>query len=185
MRRPPQRCRSPFARLVGDRRGGLTVEFAFIATILIAALAGLMDLITMSSMNRDIERSSTQVANVITSCSRSSDQSCVTKTINSYLSRRVNSLVRYSASSVSVSIAQVSKAGTDLRICVGNMTYLETDVAASVQALLADKDNAIVVIISIAYSPIFPVLTKAFTGSTGRTMRGWSTAVQSSGANAC
>jgi Flp pilus assembly protein TadG len=185
MTAPAPRLAGLLARLRADRRGALAVEFAFVATILIACLAGMMDLIAISAMSRDIERSSTQVANLITSCSRSTDASCVSKTIDAYIARQANSLVRYPAATVQVSIAQVSEAGNTLKICLGNMTYLESDVSAAVLALLADKDNAIVVIISIAYRPFFPVITALYTGSADRTLRGWTTAVQSSGANVC
>lgn len=173
------------ARWGADRRGAIAVEFAFVATILIGCLAALMDLISISSINRDIERSSTQVANLITSCARSTDQSCVSSTMNAYIARQANGLVRYPAAGVKVSIAQISEAGGALKICAGNMTYLESDVSTSALALLADKDNAIIVIISIDYTPLFPVLTTLFTGSASRTLRGWTTAVQSSGANVC
>ncbi|WP_336488855.1 TadE/TadG family type IV pilus assembly protein [Methylobacterium nigriterrae] len=177
----------PSARrgLAADRRGGVAVEFAIVATILIAILAGLVDLVTISSINRDIERSSTQIAALLTSCTRSSDQSCLTNTINLYLNREANVLVRYDPNKVRVSIAQISEASGALRICAGNMTYLDSDVSASALNLLGDKDNAIVVLIQIDYTALFQSITRAFTGSAVSSLRGWTTAVQSSGSNVC
>ncbi|GJD62420.1 hypothetical protein [Methylobacterium frigidaeris] len=163
----------------------MAVEFALLATVLLTLFAGLIDLIQISAITRDIERSSTQIGTLIASCSRSSDQSCTTNTMNTYMARQANALIRYSQNQPTVSMAQISESNNTLKICAGNMTYLESDILASALALMADKDNAIVVVIQIKYAALFPLISRYFTGSTGYTIRGWTTTVHSSGSNVC
>lgn len=166
-------------------RASVAVEFALLATILLMLFAGLVDFIQISTITRDIERSSTQIGSLIASCSRSSDQSCTTNTMNAYMARQANTLVRYSQNQPTVSMAQISESNNAIKICAGNMTYLESDVSSGALALMSDKDNAIVVVIQIKYVALFPLISRLFTGTTGTTLRGWTTTVHSSGSSVC
>lgn len=173
------------ARFRRSGRGSVAVEFALLTTSLLTLFAGLVDFIQISTITRDIERSSTQIGSLIASCSRSSDQSCTTNTMNAYIARQDNALVRYSQNRPTISMAQVSESNGALKICAGNMTYLESDVSASALALMADKDNAIVVVIQIQYVALFPVISRLYTGIASSTIKGWTTTVHSSGSNVC
>jgi Flp pilus assembly protein TadG len=161
------------------------VEFSLLATTLLLLFAGLIDFIQISTITRDIERTSTQIGNLIASCARSSDQSCTTNTMNAYMARQANTLIRYSQNQPTVSMAQISESNNALKICAGNMTYLESDVSSSALALMSDKDNAIVVVIQIKYVAMFPLISRMYTGTTGTTIRGWTTTVHSSGSSVC
>lgn len=173
------------ARFRRSERASVAVEFALLATTLLLLFAGLIDFIQISTITRDIERTSTQIGSLIASCSRLSDQSCTTNTMNAYMARQANTLVRYSQNQPTVSMAQISESNNALKICVGNMTYLESDVSSSALTLMSDKDNAIVVVIQIKYVALFPLISRLFTGTTGTTLRGWTTTVYSSGSSTC
>ncbi|WP_171069991.1 hypothetical protein [Methylobacterium terricola] len=163
----------------------MTVEFALVGTVLALLFAGIIDLFQFSTITRDVERSSAQIANLIASCSRSSDQSCTTNTMNTVIAKQANAMIRYYRSGLVMSMAQISESNNTLKVCAGNMTYLEPDVAASALAQMADKDNAIVVVVQIRYVAMFARVSQVFTGSASSIIRGWTTVVNSSGSNAC
>lgn len=186
MRRAPRARRGLGFRLRHHRGGAVAVEFALVATILLTLIAASVDLISISGFNREIERSTTQVAAAVTSCpspSTAGFASCVTDTIKGYSDRKINTLVRYP--SMTLSMVQIVEVSNAIRICTGTATYLPTDVSQSALAILNDKDSAIVVLMSMTYQPIFPYLLRVFTGSSTANLRGYTIAVQASNSVVC
>ncbi|GJE59860.1 TadE/TadG family type IV pilus assembly protein [Methylobacterium trifolii] len=175
--------RRGFAR---DAGGGAIVEFAFLATILLACTAGAVDVISISGFNREIERTTKQVAGLVTSCPSSATAgygSCITDTIQQYTARKANTLIRYPT--MALSIVQVNEISGAIRVCTGTATYLESDVQTKALAVLSEKDLAVVVVMSMTYTPLFSAISQIFTGSTTSTLRGYTIAVQASNTVAC
>lgn len=168
-----------FAR---DRDGGLAVEFAFVSIILIVIMGGIVDVMAMSSISRDIERSSTRIGEVLISCSRSLDSKCQINTLQALIDRPRNVLVR--VTEASMSIAQVAKVGGAFRVCSGNMTFVASDVAASAGKVLAEGDTAIIVLLTGTYRPLLPI-GRLYGGSATKQFRNWTTSIQASNSPAC
>ena len=169
-----------------ESRGSAVVEFAFLATILLVCVAGAFDLISISAANREIERSTTQVAGIITSCPPPTTPgfgSCVTDTIRQYTDRKINALIRYP--DMSLSIVQINKVAGAIKVCSGTATYLEADVQTKAISVMSDKDVAFAVTMYVTYKPQFSVLTKLFTGTSTNNLRGFTIAVQQSNAVIC
>ncbi|MGY2051012.1 hypothetical protein [Methylobacterium sp. JK268] len=177
--------RARLRRLVRDRRGSVAIEFGLVALILIALAAGGLDLANIASLNRDIERSTTQIAAAITSCPASSTPgylSCTTDTIQQYTDRKANALVR--TPGAALTIMQVNRISGKIRVCAGTGTYLDPDVTTSAMAVMSDKDVAIVVVMAMTYTPYLG-LTARFTGAAASALRGYTVAVQASNVQLC
>ncbi|MEA1832242.1 hypothetical protein U8607_09115 [Methylobacterium durans] len=181
MGRPRTRLRRPV--LLPAREGSAIVEFALVATTLIYLVAGVIDLVAMSGINREIERASTQLAAAIASCPTGGSTSCVTDTMDLYRTRKANVLMRYPAATLSM--AQINEVSGAIKVCAGNLTYLDADVQTSALSLLYDRDVGIVVMIQMDYQTIFPSVTRLFTGASLPHLRGWSVAVQMSDKQIC
>ncbi|MGU3536753.1 TadE/TadG family type IV pilus assembly protein [Methylobacterium sp. A54F] len=171
-------------RLGACRRGAAAVEFALLAALLLLLLAGLIDLVGLSGKGRELERASTEIANAIAQCKDTSDGSCVTNTIGLYKNRVANALVLLPADAT-LSMVQIAKVGGLLRICAGNATYLDPEVAASANTLLADQDSAIVVLLQASHTAMLPALSRLFLGQTSRRLSRFATSVYVSQSPAC
>ncbi|MDP4022472.1 hypothetical protein Q8W71_07550 [Methylobacterium sp. NEAU 140] len=174
------------ARFVRARRGAAAVEFALLATMLMSLTAAAIDLINISAFNREIERSSTQIASAIVSCPASSTPgylSCTTDTIQAYTDRKANVLVRFP--SMTLGILQINEVSGAIRVCRGTSTSVDADIAARALAVLNELDVAIVVVMSMTYRPYLPQITRLFTGTTTNDLRGYTIAVQVSNVKLC
>ncbi|MEA1834042.1 hypothetical protein U8607_18290 [Methylobacterium durans] len=169
---------------LSDREGGLGVEFALLASILLVVFGGVIDLVSLSGKTREMERSSTHVAAILTSCPRQGSDGCLSRTMQDYRDRKANALVGL-PSAASVGIAQISRVRGALHVCAGPMTYLDADVAQAAQSVLADGDTAIVVVIQADYRTLLPGIARAFMSQTGRTLRRWTISVYDSQAVSC
>ncbi|MFE1600898.1 hypothetical protein [Methylobacterium sp. ID0610] len=170
------------------------MEFALLATILIALSAAGVDLINLTTLTREIERSTTQLAAAITSCPASSTPgyaSCTTDTIKQLTDRKTNALVtlirllRDPTNQPQLSIIQVNKVNGAIRVCAGTATYLDADINTSALQILGDKDVAIVVLITGTYVPYVGFMSKLFTGTETSALRGYTVAVQVSNVQLC
>lgn len=160
--------------LRGDQNGSVTIEFALLMVFLLMVAAAGTDLANISSLNREIERSTTQIAAAIASCPIA-QQGCVQQTRTDYLARQANTLIRFS--SVQLTIMQVVKNADAIRVCVGNGTYLDSDIMANARSVLDDGNLGVVVVISTTYLPFLPVFTKLFIGGTSTNLSGHTIAV--------
>ncbi|KAB1072841.1 TadE/TadG family type IV pilus assembly protein [Methylobacterium planeticum] len=183
------RIRGPGIRRA-SRDGSLTVEFALLAAVLLMILGGLIDIVRLSGMNREMERSSTQIAAILTSCLATGDGACFRNTLLNYLDRQSNALVSLPSNTSAaprrtlVSIVQVAKVDDALRVCAGNTTYLDPDVAQSASAVLSNRNTAVVVVIETDYVSLLPKLTEVFLHQTGSRLRAWTTSVYAISASA-
>ncbi|MBX9929944.1 MAG: hypothetical protein K2Y56_00120 [Methylobacterium sp.] len=179
------RATTALGRFGRKREGSAAVEFGLTATILASFLAGIVDLTLMSSMNREVERSSALVAALFTSCEAGT--SCVTDTIDLYKDRIANTLVQYPKATVSM--IQIKKVSGTMLVCSGNTTYLDADVATSAANVFEDNDEGFAVVIQVSYLTFLPFTSSLLTltsttvnGVTGpgKTFRSWTTAVRTS-----
>lgn len=178
--------RGLLGRFARGRGGSLAVEFALLAAMLMALIAVGIDLTNISAFNREIERSTTQVAAAITSCPASSTPgylSCTTDTIQQYTDRKVNVLVRYPT--MTLSIVQINEVSNAIRVCSGTATTLDADITTRALAVLNDLDVAIVVVMAMTYTPYIPQVSKLFTGTTTNALRGYTIAVQVGNVKLC
>lgn len=162
------------------------VEFAVLSIILLMFAAAGVDFANISGYNREIERSTTQIAAAITSCPAAKpgeNSSCTRDTITQYMDRKANALIRFPA--MQVSIIQITKTSGAIRVCSGNGTYLDADIKARALAVLDDKDAAIVVVMSMNYLSFLPVLTSLYIGGPAKVLRGFTIAVQAGNAQVC
>ena len=165
-----------FARAEG---GIVAVEFAFIVAILFFLAAGIVDLYMVSSYNRDMQRNSAQLAKVIAGCTGSSSvtyTNCTVGVIQDYTNRKSNMMVR--TPSVQLQILQINKVNSQIRVCAGTSTALQSDVNAKALTLLDDKDVAIVVIMNYRYVPVFPQISGTLFGLDASNLQAFSIAVQ-------
>ncbi|GJE77348.1 TadE/TadG family type IV pilus assembly protein [Methylorubrum suomiense] len=162
-------------RLRDDQNGSVTIEFAFLMVLLMMIAAAGFDLSNISGLNREIERSTTQIATAIVSCPSGRD-GCVKDFMKDYRARKANVLIRFS--SLELTIMQINKIDGGIRVCAGNGTYLDSEIMTSAKSVLGDGDIAIVVIISTTYLPFLPVFTKLFIGGTSTSLTGHAIAVQ-------
>ncbi|MDR7039437.1 MULTISPECIES: hypothetical protein [Methylobacterium] len=169
---------------LASREGGLAVEFALLASIILLVFGGLIDLVSLVAKTREMERSSTHVAAILTSCPRQGSDGCLNRTMQDYRDRKANALLGLPASAT-VGIAQISRVRGALNVCSGPMTYLETEVAARALSVLADGDTAIVVVIQSDHRTLLPGIARLFMSRTDRTLRRWTISVYDSQAVSC
>lgn len=161
-------------RLRADQNGSVTIEFALLMVVLLMVAAAGVDLANISGLNREIERSTTQIAAAIASCPPD-QQGCMSDTRMDYMSRSANTLIRFS--SMQLTIMQITKFAGGIRVCSGNGTYLDSDIMTNAKGVLDDNNSAIVVVISTTYLPFLPVFTKLFIGGTSTNLSGHAIAV--------
>lgn len=161
-------------RLRADQNGSVTIEFALLMVFLLMVAAAGVDLANISGLNREIERSTTQIAAAIASCPPK-QEGCMGDTRMHYMSRSANTLIRFS--SVQLTIMQINKIAGGIRVCSGNGTYLDGDIMTNAKGVLDDNNSAVVVVISTTYLPFLPVFTKLFIGGTSTNLSGHAIAV--------
>lgn len=161
--------------LRGDQNGSVTIEFALLMVFLLMVAAAGTDLANISGLNREIERSATQIAAAIVACPSGRDR-CMADFMEDYRSRKANVLIRFSSSELT--IMQINKIAGGIHVCAGNGTYLDSDIMTNAKYVLGDNDVAIVVVISTTYLPFLPVFTKLLIGGTSTNLTGHAIAVQ-------
>lgn len=175
------------------QEGAIAVEFALISTVMLTLFAVALDFSFMFYARRDAERASTLLAHALTSCPANTTTNttlawrgtdCVTATMNLLKDRMPNVLVNFP--DVTFGMASIQRVGTAIRMCPGNMTYLESDMQSSALALLKDNDAGALAYLKITYKPFLPGLISAYVTGSGTTFRQYTIDVRGNGdAYAC
>ena len=175
------------------REGAVAVEFALISTVLLALFAVVLDFSIMFYAKRDAERASTLLAHTLTSCPANTTTNtllawrgtdCVTATMNLLKDRIPNVLVNFP--DVTFGMASIQRVGDVIRMCPGNMTYLESDMQTSALAVLKDKDAGALAYLTITYKPFLPNLIAQYMMGSSTTFREYTVDVRGNGdAYAC
>lgn len=152
-----------------SKAGSAAVEFAFVAPILLAMFAGVVEIGRIFQVYNATNRLATQYANVYADCSDSPVGTCGTElTALASTSAIANIVPQLKTSSLSFSIFQVSMSGTTPTIIYASpsgaaLTAAQTSAA---QALLSNGQAGVVVTATYSHSlQFFPTLMTPYLGS--------------------
>lgn len=175
------------------REGAIAVEFALISTVLLTLFGVVLDFSIMFYAKRDAERASTLLARTLTSCPANTTTNtaltwrgtdCVTATMNLLKDRMPNVLVNFP--DATFGMASIQRVGSTIRMCPGNMTYLEGDMQASALALLKDNDAGALAYLRITYRPLLPSTMATYLTGSSTAFREYTVDVRGNGdAYAC
>ncbi|KMO37652.1 TadE/TadG family type IV pilus assembly protein [Methylobacterium aquaticum] len=170
-----------FDRLLRANRGTASVEFAMISSVLLLMFIGTQDIVFMVNMKRDVDRASVVIARAMSTCQNSS---CMSDFIDSYITRRANTLVRYQRATIDMYMLQ--KSGGSIRVCSGTKTAMtDTDVLSSAGTIMRDGDIGAAVIITSTYSSVLPNFVKTYINRSGVTYRGYAIDVMTNASAIC
>jgi hypothetical protein len=175
-------------RFRAARDGAIAVEFALISTVLLTLFAVTLDLSFMFYAKRDAERASTFLTHTLTSCPANTTTNtalawrgtdCVTATMNLLKDRMPNVLVNFP--DVTFGMASIQRVSGAIRMCPGNMTYLEGDMQTSALSVLKDNDAGALAYLTITYKPFLPQLVYTYLSSSSAIFRQYTVDVRGNG----
>lgn len=124
-------------------------------------LAGSIDLVFLVSAGRDLERSSAQIAAMLTTgCN---DSECTRARITEYRDRKDNALVLYP--NATVRMVTVTKRNNAISVCSGYTTYIDSATQTLALAVLDNDDSAVAVTLELDYVPFLPLSVATFATS--------------------
>lgn len=140
----------PAGELLADTSGASAIEFAFLATVLVAMLFGAVDFIDEHTRRREVDRIAVEVAEAIGECP---DSDCVRQSIQALITRR--DVLLGGLPGGSLGAAEVTRVGDSLILLQGSMTYLPDDLKREALAVLEPQDVGVAVLLEFRYEPFF------------------------------
>jgi len=134
--------------LVADTSGVAAIEFALIATILVALLAGAVDLVDEQTRRREVDRITVEIAEAFAQCP---DSDCVRQNMQTLITN--HSVILSEVSGGSLGVAEVARVSDSLVVLQGSMTYLPDDVKREALAVLEPRDVGVAVLLEYRYVP--------------------------------
>ena len=121
-------------------------------------LAGSIDLVFLVSAGRDLDRTSTQIAAMVTSgCN---DSECTRTRISDYRDRKDNALVLYP--NATVRMVTLTKRNNAISVCSGYTTYIDPATQTLAMSVLDNDDSAVAVTLELNYVPFLPLSVATF-----------------------
>jgi Flp pilus assembly protein TadG len=148
----------PIRWFAKEASGAAAIEFALIATVLVALFGGAVDLIDEQTRRREVDRVAVEVAEAVARCP---DSDCVRQNIQVLIEKR-DAILGETPGGV-LGVAEVTRTGNLIIVLQGSMTYLPDDLKTEALAVLEDKDVGIAVLLSYQYDPLvglFPESSK-------------------------
>lgn len=144
--------------------GVAAIEFGLLGTLLMAMLAGFLDVSYMVRARQYSDRASVLVARALTTCAINS--SCTPVVAMSQINNaKANLFLRYPAAEIGM--ATIQRTDGAVTVCVGTMTYLESDVMTTAKNILKDDDSGVAVYIKTSYTTFFPGYIAGYFASAG------------------
>jgi len=144
----------PADELVADTSGAAAIEFALLATILIALLAGAVDLIDEQTRRREVDRIAVEVAEAVGQCP---DSDCVRQNVQTLITNR--DVILSEIPGGSLGVAEVARVSNALVVLQGSMTYLPDDVRSEAMAVLEPRDVGVAVLLNYRYVPLIGLIS--------------------------
>lgn len=141
--------RSGSRSLLHDERGVAAVEFALISAVLFTFLSGGVDLTRAVIAQRDLNRFTAELAQVLATCK---DQGCVVTTITNVNLRLANTAP--GISNLQLGAAEISRRNNAIKTEIGTLTYLEADMTARAMTTLQNDDYGVAVRATSSVQPI-------------------------------
>lgn len=158
----------PVAELASDISGAAAIEFALLATVLVALLGGGVDLIDEQTRRREVERITVEIAEALAQCP---DSDCVRQNVQTLITH--NSVILRGVQGGALGTAEVARVGSTLVVLQGSMTYLPDDVKREAMAVLESRDVGVAVLLEYQYQPPVGLIS-----SRARTIRHFAVALR-------
>lgn len=141
--------RSGSRALLRDERGVAAVEFALISAAMFMMLSGGVDLTRAVIAQRDLNRFTAELAQVLAECR---SQGCVVTTITNVNLRLANAAP--GISNLQLGAAEISRRSDSIKTEIGTLTYLEADMTARAMTALQNGDYGVAVRATSSVQPI-------------------------------
>lgn len=142
-------------RFRDDRSGAAAVEFAILASVLLALAGGAVDLIDRQTRQREVNRISVEVAEALAHCP---DSDCVRKGVQDLI--EAGAVVLEATPGAVLGVAEVTEVDGALVVLQGTMTYLPADVQTEARAVLENRDVGVAVLVTYADKPLMGLFVK-------------------------
>lgn len=135
--------------LLRDQRGVAAIEFALVSTGMFALLSGAVDLSQAIVIQRDLNRFTAEVGQVLAACK--GGQSCAIEAMQSINARRAN--IAPKLGTMQLGMAYFTKDNDRIEDIGGYMTYLPSDMNATAMTM-RNGDRGVAVLATFTHQPI-------------------------------
>lgn len=137
--------------LLRDQRGVAAIEFALVSTGMFALLSGAVDLTLAITIQRDLNRFTSEAAQAIASACKGG-AGCAAAAIEAIRTRQPNVAPKLGA--MQLGMANFDKNNDRVENIIGTMTYLPADMNADAMARLQNGDKGVAVLATYTHQPI-------------------------------